>query len=88
MWGSEGPPWEQRQSATEPTTEPQPEPTGPSEPEAPVVPAAHEEDATESAPEPGGPEERPAMTDNPATEPPTGTDSAQASDGGQQTDMS
>ena len=35
-----------------------------------------------------GPEERPAMTDNPATEPPTGTDSAQASDGGQQTDKS
>jgi phage shock protein C len=86
VWGSEGPPWEQRQTA--PTMEPQPEPTGPSEPEAPVAPAAHEEDATESAPEPEGPAERPAMTDNPATEPPGGADSAQASDGGQQTDKS
>jgi phage shock protein PspC (stress-responsive transcriptional regulator) len=86
VWGSEGPPWEQRQA--EPTMEPQPEPTGPSEPEAPVAPAAHEEDATESAPEPEGPEGRPAMTDNPATEPPGGADSAQASDGGQQTDKS
>jgi phage shock protein PspC (stress-responsive transcriptional regulator) len=88
VWGSEGPPWEQRQATPEPTMVPQSEPTGPSEPEAPVAPAAHEEDATESAPEPGGPEERPAMTDNAATEPPTGTDSAEASDGGQQTDKS
>jgi phage shock protein PspC (stress-responsive transcriptional regulator) len=88
VWGTEGPPWEQRQPAPEPTMEPQQEPTAPSEPEAPVAPHAHEEDATESAPEPGGPEERPAMTDNPATEPPAGPDSAQASDGGQQTDKS
>jgi phage shock protein PspC (stress-responsive transcriptional regulator) len=88
VWGSEGPPWEQRQPGQAPTMESQPEPTGPSEPEAPVVPAAHEEDATESAPEPEGPEERPAMTDNPATEPPGGADSAEASDGGQQSDKS
>jgi phage shock protein C len=88
VWGSEGPPWEQRQSAPEPTMAPQPEPTAPSEPEAPVAPAAHEEDATESAPEPEGPEERPTVTDNPATEPQAGTDSTQASDGGQQTDKS
>jgi len=66
VWGSEGAPWEQRQPAAEPAP-PQPEPiasepqpVGPSEPEAPVVPAAHEEDATESALEPEGPEERPA----------------------------
>ena len=45
VWGSEGAPWEQRQSAPEPVT-PQPEPVAaepqpvaPSEPEAPVVPA-------------------------------------------------
>jgi phage shock protein PspC (stress-responsive transcriptional regulator) len=88
VWGSEGPPWEQRQPGPAPTMESQPEPTGPSEPEAPVAPAAHEEDATESAPEPEGPAERPAMTDNPATEPPAEADSAQASDGGQQTDRS
>jgi phage shock protein PspC (stress-responsive transcriptional regulator) len=88
VWGSEGPPWEQRQTVPEPAMESQPEPTGPSEPDAPVAPAAHEEDATESAPEPEGPDERPAMTDNPATEPPAGADSAQASDGGQQTDRS
>jgi phage shock protein PspC (stress-responsive transcriptional regulator) len=56
VWGSEGAPWEQRQSAPEPPT---PQPVGPSEPEAPVVPAAHEEDATESAMEPEGPGERP-----------------------------
>ena len=60
VWGTEGPPWEQRQPAAAPTGQPQPEPTAPSEPEAPIAPAAHEEDATESAPEPGGPEERPA----------------------------
>jgi phage shock protein PspC (stress-responsive transcriptional regulator) len=88
VWGSEGPPWEQRQSAPVPTTEPQPEPTGPSEPEAPVAPPAHEEDATESAPEPEGPDERPAMTNIPATEPPAGADSAQASDSDQETDKS
>lgn len=66
VWGSEGAPWEQRQPAPEPIT-PQPEPVGsesqpvgPSEHEAPVVPAAHEEDFTESALEPEGPGERPA----------------------------
>jgi phage shock protein C len=60
VWGTEGPPWEQRQPAAPPTGQPQPEPTAPSEPEAPIAPAAHEEDATESAPEPEGPEQRPA----------------------------
>jgi phage shock protein C len=88
VWGSEGPPWEQRQPAPVPTMEPQPEPTGPSEPEAPVAPAAHEEDATESAPEPEGPEERPAMTDIPATAPGAEADSAQTSESDQQTDKS
>jgi phage shock protein PspC (stress-responsive transcriptional regulator) len=88
VWGSEGAPWEQRQPAPEPTAESQPEPTGPSEPEAPVAPAAHEEDATESAPEPEGPEERPAMADNPPTEPQAGTESVEESEGGQQTDKS
>jgi hypothetical protein len=69
VWGSEGAPWEQRQPAPEPAppqSEPiasEPQPVGPSEPEAPVVPAAHEEDATESALEPEGPEERPAETE-------------------------
>jgi phage shock protein C len=84
VWGTEGPPWEQRQPVPEPTAESQPEPTGPAEPEAPVAPAAHEEDATESALEPEGPEERPAMTENPPAEPQTRTESE--SEGGQQTD--
>jgi phage shock protein PspC (stress-responsive transcriptional regulator) len=69
VWGSEGAPWEQRQPAPEGATS---QPVGPSEPEAPVVPAAHEEDATESALEPEGPGERPDGT----------------SEGGQQTDRS
>ena len=69
VWGSEGAPWEQRQSAPEPAA---PQPVGPSEPEAPVAPAAHEEDATESASEPEGPGERSDGT----------------SEGGQQTDRS
>ena len=69
VWGSEGAPWEQRQSAPEPAAA---QSVGPSEPEAPVVPAAHEEDATESASEPEGP-----------GEPSEGT-----SEGGQQTDRS
>jgi phage shock protein PspC (stress-responsive transcriptional regulator) len=86
VWGTEGAPWEQRQPVPEPTAESQPEPTGPSEPEAPVAPAAHEEDATESALEPEGPEERPAMTENPPSEPQAGTESE--SEGGQQTDKS
>jgi phage shock protein PspC (stress-responsive transcriptional regulator) len=68
VWGSEGAPWEQRQSAEPATPEPEPaasEPQriGPSDPEAPVAPAAHEEDATESALEPEGPEDRPAGTE-------------------------
>jgi phage shock protein PspC (stress-responsive transcriptional regulator) len=69
IWGTEGAPWEQRQPAPEPTMEPAPQPPGPSEPEAPVVPAAHEADATESVPEPEGPQERPAGSENPPTEP-------------------
>jgi phage shock protein PspC (stress-responsive transcriptional regulator) len=88
VWGTEGAPWEQRQPVPEPTAESQPEPTGLSEPEALVAPAAHEEDATESAPEPEGPEERPAMTEDPSTEPQAGTESTQESEGGQQTDKS
>ena len=43
VWGTEGPPWEQRQAAAS-----APETTAPSEPEAPVVPPAGEE------PKPGG----------------------------------
>jgi phage shock protein PspC (stress-responsive transcriptional regulator) len=73
IWGSEGAPWEQRQSAPQPPA-PQPEyvasepePVGPSEPEAPVVPPAEE---AESAPAAGA----------------TGAESDQASEGGQQTD--
>jgi phage shock protein PspC (stress-responsive transcriptional regulator) len=88
IWGSEGAPWEQRQQAPQPTMEQQPEPTGPAQPEAPIVPAAHEEDATESAPEPEGPEERSTSADNPPIKPGTGTGSAQASEADQQTDRS
>jgi phage shock protein PspC (stress-responsive transcriptional regulator) len=88
IWGSEGAPWEQRQPAPEPVgPQPEPEPVAPSEPEAPVAPHAHEEDATESVPEPEGPEMRPSGTDNPPTEP-GGAESAQASEGDQQTDRS
>jgi phage shock protein C len=93
IWGSEGAPWEQRQSAPEPVT-PQPEPVsepqpvGPSEPEAPVVPAAHEEDATESAPEPAGPEEWPAETDGDVTDSDAEAGATGTSEGGQQTDRS
>ena len=89
IWGSEGAPWEQRQQPVpEPTAESEPEPTGLSEPEAPVAPAAHEEDATESVLEPEGPEERPEMTENPPTVPPAGTESPQESEGDQQADKS
>lgn len=82
IWGTEGAPWEQRQSAPEPTVAPAPQPPGPSEPEAPVVPAAHEADATESVPEPEGPQDRSAGSENPPTEP------GGESEGGQQTDKS
>ena len=85
VWGTEGAPWEQRQPAPEPTMGPLHATPGPSEPEAPVVPAAHEADATESVPEPEGPEERPAGTENPPTEPGGGR---RTSEGGQQTDKS
>jgi phage shock protein PspC (stress-responsive transcriptional regulator) len=79
IWGSEGAPWEQRQSQpmsgqAQPAAEP--ETTAPSDPEAPVAPAAHEEDATEWAAEPEGPEQRP------------GSESGDESQGGQQTDRS
>ena len=75
IWGSEGAPWEQRQSqpmAGQAQPAADAETTAPSEPEAPVAPAAHEEDATEWAAEPEGPEER--------------TESGSESEGGQQTD--
>jgi phage shock protein PspC (stress-responsive transcriptional regulator) len=85
VWGSEGAPWEQRQSAPESVT---PQPVAPSEPEAPVVPPAHEEDATESAPEPAGPEERPAETDGDITDSDAEAEATQRSEGGQQTDRS
>jgi len=92
VWGSEGAPWEQRQPAPEPVAaQPEsavsePQPVGPSEPEAPVVPHAHEEDATESAPEPEGPEERPADTEGAPAESASVAESTQPSEGGQQTD--
>ena len=88
VWGTEGAPWEQRQSAPEPAMQAQPEPIGPSEPEAPVAPAAHEADAFESVPEPEGPEERPAVADNPPTEPGGAAESAEPPEGGQHTDKS
>ena len=92
IWGSEGAPWEQRQPAPQPvapqpeTAVSEPEPVGASQPEAPVVPHAHEEDATESAPEPEGPEERPADTESAPAESATEAESAQPSEGGKQTD--
>ena len=58
----------------------EPQPVGPSEPEAPVVPHAHEEDATESAPEPEGPEERPADSENAPAESAPEAESAQPSE--------
>jgi phage shock protein PspC (stress-responsive transcriptional regulator) len=81
IWGSEGAPWEQRQSQpmsaqAQPAADP--EASAPSEPEAPVAPAAHEEDATEWAAEPEGPEERPASA--------AGSESGSESEGGPQTD--
>ena len=67
VWGSEGPPWEQRQSETaasapapEPETTASPpasEPVAPSEPEAPVVPPETDKD--------GGTEEPKATEDQP-----------------------
>jgi phage shock protein PspC (stress-responsive transcriptional regulator) len=93
VWGSEGAPWEQRQPSPGPVAPqaepaPEPEPVAPSEPEAPVAPAAHEEDATESVSEPEGPEERPAGAEGTPAEGAAGSDSAQESEGGQQTDRS
>jgi len=41
VWGSEGPPWEQRQP--EPTPPTRPEPVAPATPEAPVVPPSQGE---------------------------------------------
>jgi phage shock protein PspC (stress-responsive transcriptional regulator) len=89
IWGSEGAPWEQRQSQpmsgqAQPAASP--ETTAPSEPEAPVAPAAHEEDATEWAAEPEGPEERPAGTQSSPAEGAAGSESGSESEGGQQTD--
>jgi len=92
VWGSEGAPWEQRQPAAEPVT-PQPEPVasepqpvGSSEPEAPVVPAAHEEDATESALEPEGPSDPSAGTESEAGD--GAAEGTPTAEGGQQTDRS
>jgi phage shock protein PspC (stress-responsive transcriptional regulator) len=95
IWGSEGAPWEQRQSQpmqSQPMSgqaQPAagPETTAPSEPEAPVAPAAHEEDATEWAAEPEGPEARPSGTDSSQAEGMTGTKPDNESEGGQQTDL-
>jgi phage shock protein C len=90
VWGSEGAPWEQRQSepaAAQPQSVSDSEPTAPSEPEAPVAPAAHEEDATEWAAEPEGPEARAAGTENSQAEGATGTEPGNESEGGQQTDL-
>ena len=89
IWGSEGAPWEQRQSQpmsgqAQPAASP--ETTAPSEPEAPVAPAAHEEDATEWAAEPEGPEGRPAGTESSPAEGAAGSESGSDSEGGQQTD--
>jgi phage shock protein C len=82
VWGTEGAPWEQRQPSPEPPRAPEPDAMAPSEPEAPVAPAAHEADAFESVPEPEGPEERPAGADNPPTEPGGTAESAEPSEGG------
>jgi phage shock protein PspC (stress-responsive transcriptional regulator) len=86
VWGTEGAPWEQRQPVPGPPRAPEPEAMAPSEPEAPVAPAAHEADAFESVPEPEGPDQRTAGTDNPATEPGGPAESDKASEGDQQTD--
>ena len=50
IWGTEGPPWEQRQP--EPTPPARPEPVAPSTPEAPVVPppSQGEQDKPEDRP--------------------------------------
>jgi phage shock protein C len=91
IWGSEGAPWEQR---TPDTTSAQPqsvseaEATAPSEPEAPVAPPAHEEDATEWAAEPEGPEQGPAGTESGPTEGAPGAQSAGESEGGEATGRS
>ncbi len=50
VWGSEGPPWEQRQQ--EPTGAAQPEPEAPSTPEAPVVPPPAEDEEGKSEDKP------------------------------------
>src|SRR5512132_1988907 len=89
VWGSEGAPWEQRQSepaAAQPRSVSDFEPVAPSEPEAPVAPPAHEEDATEWAAEPEGPEARAAGTQGSSAERATGSESGSESEGGQQTD--
>ena len=67
VWGSEGPPWEQRQPEPTPAAEPTaaaaetvqadsaPEPVAPSEPEAPVVPPSEDQ----------GPQDQPETEDKP-----------------------
>jgi phage shock protein C len=91
VWGSEGAPWEQRQQETTsppPQSISEPEVTAPSEPEAPVAPAAHEEDATEWAAEPEGPEQRPSGAESGPTEGAPGAQSASESEGEQGTGRS
>jgi phage shock protein PspC (stress-responsive transcriptional regulator) len=86
IWGSEGAPWEQRQpEPTPPQPQAESEPVAPSEPEAPIAPPAHEEDATEWAAEPEGPEQRPADSEGAPTQE-ASQESGTEYEGGQQTD--
>jgi phage shock protein PspC (stress-responsive transcriptional regulator) len=56
VWGSEGPPWEQRQPESAPSPQPTPsaqtEPVAPSSPEAPVVPPVTEGEEGQSEDKP------------------------------------
>jgi phage shock protein PspC (stress-responsive transcriptional regulator) len=53
VWGSEGPPWEQRQAGpAQPASAPHPEPVAPSGPEAPVVPPSAEGEQNKSGDKP------------------------------------
>jgi phage shock protein PspC (stress-responsive transcriptional regulator) len=89
VWGSEGAPWEQRQSeTTTPQRQAESEPMAPSAPEAPIAPPAHEEDATEWAAEPEGPEQRPAETGGAQAEGAAGSEASTEPEGGQPTDRS
>jgi phage shock protein C len=50
VWGTEGPPWEQRQPEPTPAADSTPEPVAPSEPEAPVVPPTEDQPKTDDKP--------------------------------------